>query len=99
MAKVIRESVSVTEIENYKKMAELARGTHLWSSFPLEHSYKGTSGRWVYLGWSLPSVYTTPDTWYIKEIKGELYLYRYSAGQDEDRYLLTELARKFFNVD
>ncbi len=100
MAKVIKE-VSITEVENYKQMGELARGTHLWSSFQLQAEYRGTDKRktWRFSGHYLPMVYTFPDSWYIKESNKELWLYRYSAGQDEDRYLLTELARKFFNVD
>lgn len=98
MAKEIR-TVSITEVENYKKMAELARGTHLWSSLWMMSNYKSPAGRWVFSSWGLPIIYTTPDRWYLKDIKGDIWLYRYSAGQDEDRYLLGQLARKFFNVD
>lgn len=94
MAKVIE--VSQETVQKYHDMAELARGTRLWSDFCLQHEYKNTSGRWRYIGWGNILIYIYQSKWYLKEVKGNMYLYREECGDADDRYLLREGAKKFF---
>lgn len=94
MAKVIE--VSQEKVQKYHDMVELSRGTRLWSYFCLQHEYKNTSGRWIYIGWGNVICYTTKSRWYLKEVKGNMYLYREECGDADDRYLLGDGAKKFF---
>lgn len=88
--------VSQEKVKKYSNMAELARGTRLWHDFCLQHEYKNTSGRWRYVGWGNILIYTYQSKWYLKEVKGNMYLYREECGEADDRYLLRDGAKKFF---
>ena len=94
--------ISRESIESWNRLGEAMRGKANSYVFTLYHQYKNTNGRWEELGHGLirnARINHPSDKYYVKTIKGETWLYFTDCSGDFERWLLSDIAKAYFNIE
>ena len=99
----MKKTISIEQINKYNELVEAARGTKAYYKVALLQEYKpDDSKNWYpacnYSCLTKISTYTDGMEFYIKTVRGSLYLYMDLDGEPADRYCIEdkEIARLFF---
>lgn len=99
------KEITLEQINKYNQMVEAASGTRAYYKIALLQEYKPDDSKSWYPACGCfclckISTYTDGMRFYIKTVRGTLYLYMDLDGEPADRYCIEdkEIARLFFGV-
>lgn len=96
-----KTTISREQVNAWNRMAENVKGTSNYYIFDLWHEYQDVDRRWKGLGYGnirQSMIEIAGEEFFIKKIKGNVWIYWEYRG-DSERWLLSDLARAFFNVE
>jgi hypothetical protein len=88
------------QINGWNRIAEAVKGTQSYYCFTMWHEFKDVSGRFQPLSHSTIRAHMIEiegEEFYIKKVKGELWLYWEYRG-DCERWCLSDIARAYFDI-
>ena len=99
----MKKVITREQVQKYNQMVEASIGTGAYNRLALVHEYRDDSKQWIgnpygYL-YAISNSFKDAE-YYIKTVRGRIYLYMELDGEPADRYCLDdkEIARLFFGV-